>query len=103
MTSIGFIGLGNMGAPMAGNLVAAGLDVTGHDVAERARTAARAKGLDIADSATEAAADRDIVITMLPDGAAPPRGLPHDRGRSACGHDPDGLFDGRHHLGTAGP
>ncbi len=70
MTSIGFIGLGNMGAPMAGNLVAAGLDVTGHDVAERARTAARAKGLDIADSATEAAADRDIVITMLPDGAA---------------------------------
>ncbi|MCE2518607.1 MAG: 3-hydroxyisobutyrate dehydrogenase [Alphaproteobacteria bacterium] len=69
MTSIGFIGLGNMGAPMAGNLVAAGLDVTGHDVAERARTTARAKGLDIADSATEAAADRDIVITMLPDGA----------------------------------
>ncbi|MCY4610041.1 MAG: 3-hydroxyisobutyrate dehydrogenase [bacterium] len=70
MTSIGFIGLGNMGAPMAGNLEAAGLDVTGHDVAERARTAARAKGLDIADSATEATADRDIVITMLPDGAA---------------------------------
>ncbi len=70
MTSVGFIGLGNMGAPMAGNLVAAGLDVVGHDVAPAARTVARARGLDIAASATSAAADRDIVITMLPDGAA---------------------------------
>ena len=70
MTSVGFIGLGNMGAPMAGNLVAAGLDVTGHDVAQRARASARAKGLAIADSAIAAAADRDVVITMLPDGAA---------------------------------
>ena len=70
MTSVGFIGLGNMGAPMAGNLVAAGLDVSGHDVAPTARATARARGLDIAASATSAAADRDIVITMLPDGAA---------------------------------
>ncbi len=70
MTTVGFIGLGNMGGPMAGNLVAAGLDVTGHDVAEGACAAARAKGLAIADSATAAAADREVVITMLPDGAA---------------------------------
>ncbi len=70
MTSVGFIGLGNMGTPMAGNLVAAGLHVTGFDVAEGARAAARQEGLDIADSAATAGADRDVVITMLPDGAA---------------------------------
>ena len=68
-TSVGFIGLGNMGIPMAGNLLAAGLHVTGYDVADGARTAARQKGLDIASSAAAAAADRDIVITMLPGGA----------------------------------
>lgn len=70
MTSVGFIGLGNMGIPMACNLVAAGLHVTGHDVADGARAAARQEGIDIADSAAAAAADRDVVITMLPDGAA---------------------------------
>ncbi len=70
MTSVGFIGLGNMGTPMAANLVAAGLHVTGHDVADGARSAARHKGVDIADSAVAAAAGRDVVITMLPDGAA---------------------------------
>ena len=70
MTEVGFIGLGNMGTPMAGNLAAAGLNVTGHDVADKARVAALAKGLEIAGSATAAATDRDIVITMLPDGSA---------------------------------
>ena len=59
---IGFVGLGNMGAPMALNL-AAEHDVTGFD------TVATPKGLDLADSATAAVADADVVITMLPDGA----------------------------------
>ena len=58
---IGFIGLGNMGAPMALNL-AKEHDVTGFD------TAAAPKGLDLADSAAEAAKDADVVITMLPNG-----------------------------------
>ncbi len=60
---IGFIGLGNMGAPMAANLAAAGYDVTGFDL-----FAAMPKGVRAAASAAEAAAGRDSVITMLPDG-----------------------------------
>ena len=60
---IAFIGLGNMGAPMAANLVRAGHDVTGFD------TAARPDGLPMADSAAAAARDAEVVITMLPNGA----------------------------------
>ncbi len=59
---IGFIGLGNMGAPMAANLVAAGHEVTGFDLA------ARPEGLTLAGSAAEAARGAQVVITMLPDG-----------------------------------
>jgi len=61
---IGFIGLGNMGAPMAANLVAAGYDVTGFDVA-----GVTVEGAQTAQSAADAAADADCVITMLPNGA----------------------------------
>ena len=61
---IGFIGLGNMGAPMARNLAAAGHDVTGFDVA-----APIPDGIPPAASAAEAAKGQDAVITMLPDGA----------------------------------
>jgi 3-hydroxyisobutyrate dehydrogenase len=60
---IGFIGLGNMGAPMARNLAAAGHDVTGFDV-----VAPCPEGVHEARSATEAAAGREVVVTMLPDG-----------------------------------
>jgi 3-hydroxyisobutyrate dehydrogenase len=61
---IGFIGLGHMGAPMAANLVAAGHRVTGFDPA-----GVTVPGVVAAASAAEAAAGRDAVITMLPDGA----------------------------------
>nr|WP_299614262.1 3-hydroxyisobutyrate dehydrogenase [uncultured Tateyamaria sp.] len=60
---IGFIGLGNMGAPMAANLAKAGHDVTGFDVA-----GTTAEGVTNADTAADAAAGKDIVITMLPNG-----------------------------------
>ena len=60
---IAFIGLGNMGAPMAANLVKAGHDVVGFD------TMARPEGLALAASAAEAARGADVVITMLPNGA----------------------------------
>ncbi|WP_366141855.1 3-hydroxyisobutyrate dehydrogenase [uncultured Tateyamaria sp.] len=60
---IGFVGLGNMGAPMAANLAKAGHTVTGFDVA-----GTTAEGVTNASSAAEAAADQDIVITMLPNG-----------------------------------
>jgi len=61
---IGFIGLGNMGAPMARNLAAAGHAVTGYDVA-----GVRVEGVTAAASAAAAAAGREAVVTMLPDGA----------------------------------
>ena len=61
---IGFIGLGNMGAPMAANLAAAGHDVTGFDIA-----GVEVAGVRRAAGAAEAASGADVVITMLPDGA----------------------------------
>jgi 3-hydroxyisobutyrate dehydrogenase len=61
---IGFIGLGNMGAPMARNLAAAGQAVTGYDPAGFA-----VEGVARAGSAAAAAGGRDAVFTMLPSGA----------------------------------
>ena len=61
---IGFIGLGNMGAPMAANLAAAGHEVTGFDTQD-----VTVEGVTQAASGAEAARDADVVITMLPNGA----------------------------------
>ncbi|PIE12771.1 MAG: 3-hydroxyisobutyrate dehydrogenase [Rhodobacterales bacterium] len=61
---IGFIGLGNMGGPMAANLAAAGHEVTGFDMADVA-----IDGVTLAESGAEAATGADVVITMLPNGA----------------------------------
>ncbi|WP_340241179.1 3-hydroxyisobutyrate dehydrogenase [Sulfitobacter pontiacus] len=61
---IGFIGLGNMGAPMATNLAKAGHEVTGFDVA-----GTTAEGVRVADSLEAAVAGMDAVITMLPNGS----------------------------------
>ena len=61
---IGFIGLGNMGAPMAANLVKAGHEVTGFDDAGVTVT-----GVQAASSSSAAATGADVVITMLPNGA----------------------------------
>jgi 3-hydroxyisobutyrate dehydrogenase len=68
MENIAFIGLGNMGLPMAANLVRAGHKVTGFDLAPGAKDAAAAHGLDFAESAVSAAAQADVIITMLPAG-----------------------------------
>lgn len=62
--TIGFIGLGNMGAPMAANLAKAGHDVTGFDVA-----GTTAEGVSAADSLEAAVVGKDVVITMLPNGS----------------------------------
>ena len=61
---IGFIGLGNMGGPMAANLVKAGHEVTGFDV-----SGAVIEGGLTASSSAEAATGADVVLTMLPNGA----------------------------------
>jgi len=68
MATIGFIGLGNMGAPMAANLVGAGHQVIGFDLVPRAMEALATKGGHAAASAAEATAGGEIVITMLPAG-----------------------------------
>jgi 3-hydroxyisobutyrate dehydrogenase len=68
MTTIAFLGLGNMGGPMAANLVRAGHAVTGFDLVPAACEAARGEGVRIADSAVAAVAGAEAVITMLPAG-----------------------------------
>ncbi|MFJ8043593.1 3-hydroxyisobutyrate dehydrogenase [Kitasatospora sp. NPDC096147] len=65
---IGFVGLGNMGGPMAANLVKAGHTVTGYDLSASALEAAAGHGVLIAASAAEAVAGAEVVITMLPSG-----------------------------------
>jgi 3-hydroxyisobutyrate dehydrogenase len=68
MTGIAFIGLGNMGGPMAANLVKAGHKVTAFDLVEASRNQASADGARIAESAVSAVKGADVVITMLPAG-----------------------------------
>jgi 3-hydroxyisobutyrate dehydrogenase len=68
MTAIAFIGLGNMGGPMAANLVKAGHSVAAFDLVEKSRREAAAAGVIIAASARAAVADAEVVITMLPAG-----------------------------------
>jgi 3-hydroxyisobutyrate dehydrogenase len=68
MATIGFIGLGNMGGPMAANLVKAQHRIAGYDIAAEARAALAENGGHAASGVAEAASAGDIVITMLPAG-----------------------------------
>jgi 3-hydroxyisobutyrate dehydrogenase len=69
MAKIAFLGLGNMGLPMAINLAKAGHELAGFDVAPAAIAAAEAAGLRTAGTAPAAVAGAEIVISMLPNGA----------------------------------
>ncbi|MFC0543237.1 NAD(P)-dependent oxidoreductase [Kutzneria chonburiensis] len=66
MSKIGFIGLGIMGSPMAGHLVAAGHTVTGFDLSEPAMATLAEAGGQRAGSVGDAIAGAEVVITMLP-------------------------------------
>ena len=66
MKKIGFIGLGNMGEPMATNLVKAGFDVIGFDLIEEAKKKAERNGIQIAKDAVSASENVDALISMLP-------------------------------------
>jgi 3-hydroxyisobutyrate dehydrogenase len=66
--SVAFFGLGNMGLPMATNLLAAEYEVRGYDPVPAAVNSARAAGLEVAATPAEAAGGADAVITMLPSG-----------------------------------
>ncbi|MEC9084568.1 MAG: NAD(P)-binding domain-containing protein, partial [Pseudomonadota bacterium] len=68
MAKITFIGLGNMGAPMAANLLKAGHDVTVFDLSKPAVEALVAEGARTADSGKAAAEGAECVITRLPAG-----------------------------------
>ena len=68
MAKISFIGLGNMGLPMAQNLAKAGHEVTGFDALPAARDAAAEAGLTIGESNAQVAEVAEIVILMLPNG-----------------------------------
>lgn len=63
---VAFIGLGNMGRPMARNLRSAGVDVAGFDRSTEASAKAVTDGLTLAASANEAVHEADVVISMLP-------------------------------------
>lgn len=69
MARVGFIGLGNMGLPMAGNLAKAGHRLACFDIAAQAREAAGAAGLPLSPGFAAAVKDAEVVITMLPAGS----------------------------------
>ncbi|MGV0604092.1 3-hydroxyisobutyrate dehydrogenase [Mycolicibacterium sp. XJ1904] len=68
MTTIAFLGLGNMGGPMAANLVAAGQTVHGFDPQPTLKSAAADKGVSVFDNGAEAVGEAEVVITSLPNG-----------------------------------
>ncbi|WP_370298226.1 3-hydroxyisobutyrate dehydrogenase [Pontibacterium sp.] len=84
MATIGFIGLGNMGGPMAINLVKAGHSVKAFDLSQDAIQKVVAEGGQAAASAVEAAKDSEFVVSMLPAGK-------HVEGLFVTGDEP--LFD----------
>ncbi|WP_299183414.1 3-hydroxyisobutyrate dehydrogenase [uncultured Neptuniibacter sp.] len=84
MATIGFIGLGNMGGPMAINLVKAGHSVKAFDLSQDAIAKVVAEGGQSAATAVEAASDVEFLVTMLPAGK-------HVEGLMATGDTP--LFD----------
>ena len=80
MTTVAFIGLGVMGAPMARNLLAAGFDVVGHNRSSEAVERFVAHGGRGADTVAEAVAGADVVATMVPDSPDVRRVLTDDGG-----------------------
>ena len=68
MTTVAFLGLGNMGGPMSANLDNAGYTVRGFDPVPAARAAGAEKGVSVHDSGADAVSGADVVITMLPNG-----------------------------------
>ena len=66
MTRVAFIGLGNMGAPMAQNLLKAGFKLSVFDLVAESVAQLVNAGASAASSASDAVKDADVVITMLP-------------------------------------
>ena len=84
LPTLGFIGLGEMGAPMAHNLMAAGYDLVGFDLDRERLSAAADAGATIGDSVADVVAKCDVILTSLPSSsswvqAAEQEILPHVR------------------------
>lgn len=69
MATIAFIGLGNMGNPMAANLVRAGHRVMGFDLVDKNRDTAAGNGVEISHSGADAMAEANVIVTMLAKGS----------------------------------
>ena len=70
MEKIGFIGLGNMGMPMAQNLISNGIKVKGFDVSEEVLKQASENNIMVCSDSLQASKEIDVLITMLPNGEA---------------------------------
>ena len=70
MEKIGFIGLGNMGMPMAQNLISNGIKVKGFDVSEEVLKQASKNKIEICSDTLQVSKEIDVLITMLPNGEA---------------------------------
>ena len=70
MKKIGFIGLGNMGLPMANNISKAGIEVNAFDISEKALKQAENLGMSIKQDSKSVLEDIDALITMLPNGSS---------------------------------
>ena len=70
MEKIGFIGLGNMGMPMAQNLISNGIKVKGFDVSEEMLKQASENKIEVCSDTLQASKEIDVLITMLPNGEA---------------------------------
>ena len=70
MKKIGFIGLGNMGLPMANNILKAGIEVNAFDLSEKALNQAENLGMSIKQNSESVTEDIDALITMLPNGSS---------------------------------
>lgn len=67
-TKVAFIGLGNMGGPMAANLASKGFNVTAFDLSDAALAKAAEAGCNTTSDPHQAVNDADFVVTMLPSG-----------------------------------
>lgn len=77
METVGFIGLGNMGGPVAGHIQRAGFPMVVYDLREEIMRPFEERGAKIADSAAALARQSDVIITALP--------MPSDVEEVACG------------------
>ena len=66
METVGFIGLGNMGGPVAGHIQRAGFPMVVYDLRDEATRPFEERGAKVVDSAAELARQSDVIITALP-------------------------------------